>query len=48
MVNKALVTEGKYDEIQALTEEAVNALDVFEGDTTYLKEFAYKLISRKN
>lgn len=33
---------------KALTEEAVNALDVFEGDTTYLKEFAYKLISRKN
>ena len=33
---------------KALTEEAVNALDVFEGDTTYLREFAYKLISRKN
>lgn len=33
---------------KALTEEAVSALDVFEGDTTFLKDFAYKLISRKN
>ena len=32
----------------ALTEEAVKALEVFEGDTEFLKDFAYKLISRKN
>lgn len=32
----------------ALTEEAVNVLEIFEGDTEYLKDFAYKLISRKN
>ncbi|MBQ7942913.1 MAG: bifunctional 4-hydroxy-2-oxoglutarate aldolase/2-dehydro-3-deoxy-phosphogluconate aldolase [Lachnospiraceae bacterium] len=30
MVNKALVTEGKYDEIQALTEEAVRTMLGFE------------------
>lgn len=33
---------------EALTEDAVLALDVFEGDTEILRTFAYKLISRKN
>lgn len=33
---------------KALTEEAVSALSAFEGDTTFLKDFAYKLILRKN
>ena len=32
----------------ALTEKAINALDAFEGDTTYLKDFAVKLSKRRN
>ena len=33
---------------EALTDKAINALDVFEGDTTYLKDFALKLSKRRN
>ncbi len=33
---------------QDLTNQAIAALDSFEGDTTYLKEFALKLLNRKN
>jgi hypothetical protein len=31
-----------------LTKEAIEALDVFEGDTTALKELSLKLSNRKN
>lgn len=31
-----------------LTQKAISALDVFEGDTTYLKDFAVKLSKRRN
>ncbi len=30
------------------TERAIKSLDYFDGDTTYLKEFALKLLNRKN
>ncbi len=33
---------------EELTNIAIKALDVFEGDTTYLREFALKLLSRRN
>lgn len=33
---------------KALTETAVEALDAFEGDTTFLKDFAYTLLNRRN
>lgn len=33
---------------EALTKKAIDALDVFEGDTTYLKDFALKLSKRRN
>lgn len=33
---------------KSLTEEAVQALDAFEGDTAALKDFAYYLLSRQN
>lgn len=31
-----------------LTQQAIDALDAFEGDTSYLKEFAVKLSNRRN
>ncbi len=31
-----------------LTERAVKALDIFEGDTTFLRDFAVSLVNRKN
>lgn len=34
--------------VDKLTKEAVDSLDVFKGDSTELKEFAYKLAKRKN
>lgn len=34
--------------VNELTEEAVKALDVFSGDTSNLKEFAYQLANRNN
>ncbi len=33
---------------EELTNQAIKALDAFEGDTTYLREFALKLLNRRN
>ncbi len=33
---------------EELTAKAINALDVFDGDTTYLRDFALKLSKRRN
>lgn len=40
--------EKSQETVDELTKEAVNALGVFDGDTSFLEKLAYKLALRKN
>ena len=44
---KLMGIEKSQETVDELTKEAVNALGVFDGDTSFLEKLAYKLALRK-